>query len=192
MTWQPGQKVQLETPNYRIRSLGIEDASERFIAWAADPDVKIQLNSRPREMTHQQLIDHLASFDDVSSFNLGIFSKATGLIIGFNMVLYLKVHDSAEVTIVIGDRDYWGKKVVLEVRPAIIDFLFNEVGIVKVWGRPTTRNFAAVYNYRALGFTCEGILRQQLKTPDGGRTDQYIFGLLKDEWRARRAQKAAS
>jgi RimJ/RimL family protein N-acetyltransferase len=93
--------------------------------------------------------------------------------------------------VLLGERDWWGRHVVVETRAAILDFLFERAGMEKVAGRPFTRNVAAVASYNAMGFRCEGILRSQMRCFDGSRLDQYFFAMLRDEWRdARRATGA--
>ena len=101
---------------------------------------------------------------------------------------YLGTPGAIASYVVIGDRDYWGKGVVLEARGALLDFLFDVVGVSKVWGTPFERNFPSIFNYKAQGFTCEGVLRKHVINVKGKRVDQYIFGLLRDEWHAHRAK----
>jgi len=88
---------------------------------------------------------------------------------------------------VIGDKEYWGKKVVLETRPVLIDHFFNERGIDKIVGQPLARNIPAIFNYKTEGWQLEGVLKSHRKSmADGKRLDQMQFAMLKDEWRAGR------
>jgi RimJ/RimL family protein N-acetyltransferase len=96
-------------------------------------------------------------------------------------------HAVAGFNLVIGDKSYWGKGVVNEVRASLLDEFFERQGIEKAFGTPLARNFPAVFNYKAQGWKLEGVLRGQCKSiVDGSRLDQYHFGMLRDEWRARR------
>ena len=90
----------------------------------------------------------------------------------------------ALTNIVIGDKDYWGKHVVQEVRAAMLYFLFQGLGMEKVKGEIKGRNYPSIFNYKAMGFTSEGILRNEIPCFSGGRTDVFIFGLLREEWEA--------
>ena len=46
-------------------------------------------------------------------------------------------------------------------------------------------NYLSIFNYKAMGFTCEAVLRNDMARFDGkGRMDVFIFGLLCDEWQA--------
>ena len=63
-------------------------------------------------------------------------------------------------------------------------------GTAQAYGTPLARNFPAVFNYKAQGWRLEGVLRGQCKSVvDGSRLDQYHFGMLRDEWRARKGAK---
>ena len=62
----------------------------------------------------------------------------------------------------------------------------------KVLGRPLARNFSAIFNYKAQGFTMEGILRKQILERDGTRTDQIYFGLLRSDWLEQKKKDSGS
>ena len=107
------------------------------------------------------------------------------------MVTVDRQHRTANFNVLIGEKDYWGQKVINETRAALLDFLFTQRGVEKAYGRPLARNFPAVFNYQAQGWRLEGVLRGQAKSVvDGSRLDQYHFGMLATEWlaRARRPQ----
>ena len=115
---------------------------------------------------------------------------ATSTLVG-NLTLFCDPENlTAQTNIVVGDREWWGRGIVPEIRAAVLDFAFEKLGIEKIWGVPFARNFPALYNYKAQGFTCEGILRANKRLPDGSRVDQYYFGLLREEWRPRRGAGA--
>lgn len=189
MVWQPGTPVQLETARYTLRSLQPADVDDRYLAWLGDPEVMQTLNAPPRQLDRADIRRYVARFNNKTSFHLGVFDKASGLKIGIYSIYVDPGNGLAETNVAIGERDFWGRKAVLETRAAILDFLFDVIGVFKVWGRPFARNFPAVFNYKAQGFVLEGVLRQHRRSVDGGRLDQLMFGLLRDEWHARRKDK---
>ncbi len=168
-----------------------EDITDRYIAWAKDPELMENLNTPARIVNRKQLESYIKKFDNRTKFHLGVFDKTNDHHLGFFTVYSDTKNRSAQTNVVIGDRDYWGKGVVLEARGAILDFLFDVLGVQKVWGTPFERNFPSIFNYKAQGFTCEGVLRKHVVSVQGKRVDQYIFGLLRDEWRARRKKERA-
>lgn len=184
--WSPGQPAEFETKRFRLRTLTKADASERFCQWLEDAEVQASLNVPPMSSSQQSLALHIEAFDNRSTFLFGIFDR--DLHVGIYPTYCDLLNGSAETLVMVGDRSYWGQGVVLETRPALLDFLFDRVGMEKVWGRPLARDFAGIHNFLALGFRCEGILRNQLRSPSGMRIDQYFFGLDRRDWRARRRQ----
>ena len=112
------------------------------------------------------------------------------LVIGFFMVDADQTHLHATFNVVIGEKGWWGKGVVNEVRHALLDHFFEQRGMEKACGMPLARNFPAIFNYKAQGWRHEGTLRGQCRSvADGSRLDQFQFGLLRDEWRALKTKR---
>lgn len=187
--WQPGQPLQMETERYLLRSLGPADATDTYISWWNDAEVQLGLGHQPRGWGRAEAKRHISNFDNRMRFHLGIFPKQTTLPIGF-IAIFLEPAGCAKTNSVIGNKEYWGQGVVLEVRGRVLRFLFEGLGRHKVFGKVDGRNFASIFNYKAQGFTCEGVLREELIAPDGSRHDQLYFGLLREEWRAAQTDAA--
>jgi RimJ/RimL family protein N-acetyltransferase len=64
---------------------------------------------------------------------------------------------------------------------AVLDRLFRVQGLHKVAGECDSRNVASAALMERLGFTREGLLRQQTYIK-GEWTDDLIYGLLAEEW----------
>jgi RimJ/RimL family protein N-acetyltransferase len=181
--------VRLTTPRFLLRSLLPGDASDRYLSWAADSEVMGPLNVPVIRMTRQQLAAYIGSFDGITRFLIGIFSQNDNRHIGFYMIETDPIHCIANFNVVIGDKEFWGKKVVLETRPVLLDHFFKHRGIEKIFGQPLARNIPAIFNYKAEGWQLEGVLRGHRKSmTDGKRLDQMQFAMLKDEWRALRSK----
>jgi len=182
-----GRPITLATERFVVRSLTPADASDRWCNWSADADVMGPLNVPANRMSKDQLARYIAHHDNDRAYLVGVFTKAMNQHIGFYMIELNKTHATASFNLVIGDKHFWGKGVVNEVRAALLDEFFERRGIEKAYGTPLARNFPAVFNYKAQGWKLEGIMRGQCKSVvDGSRLDQYHFGMLRDEWRARK------
>jgi [ribosomal protein S5]-alanine N-acetyltransferase len=190
MNWQPGALLTLQTERLELRSMCREDVSETFTDWLADPQVMLGLNMPQRRMSRAQAVRWVLEFDNRNRFFLGIHVRPNGPLIGFFTVQCETQTRCAETAVVVGDKAWWGKNVVLEARTALLDFLFDDMQLHKVLGRPHGRNFASIFNYKAMGFRCEAVLREQLLAiQDQSRLDQLVFGILRSEWQARKAQR---
>jgi RimJ/RimL family protein N-acetyltransferase len=185
-----GRPVLLNTPRFALRSLKPSDGSERWMSWLKDPEVMGPLNAPPRAWTSQELRAHIAAADNTQRYLIGIFDAASQMQIGFFMVDVDLFQRRATFNVVIGEKSWWGKGVVNEARAALLDEFFQHRGIDKAVGMPLTRNFPAVFNYKAQGWRHEGTLRGHCVAVAGGaRLDQYQFGLSKEEWAAARGER---
>ncbi|MFT6899661.1 MAG: RimJ/RimL family protein N-acetyltransferase [Paraglaciecola sp.] len=187
--WQPGALLQLETTRFTLGSMLREDVSDEFINWMADPDVMVGLNMNRRRLSRIQAVRFVLGFDNHRRFCVGVKDKVTKGLIGFFILDCDLIQQTAETSVVIGAKEYWGKNVVMETRSCLLDFLFIQMDMVKVFGRPHGRNFSSIYNYKALGFVCEAVLRQHMKAIKGEqRLDQLVFGILKPEWQKKQQE----
>jgi RimJ/RimL family protein N-acetyltransferase len=184
--WVPGSKLTLESENYVIRSLGQEDATPEYISWWNDSEVQASLGFKPRGWGQQQALRHISNFDNRRKFHLGIFPKGEPLPIGFFTIIR-EGQSRATTNVVIGNKDYWGKSVVNEVRTSALDFAFGALGLNKITGKVNSNNYPSIFNYKALKFKTEGVLRKQNRGSEGQWVDEVCFGLLKEEWQAYRS-----
>ena len=189
MKWTPGQPLALKSENFILRSMRPSDLNERYQSWFKDPEV-MEFFSADTNQSVEQMHRFLKTFDNKYRYNLGIFPKESGNMIGY-FYLYPEFHRRVGRTaVLIGERDYWGKGMVIETRSVVFDFLFEALGMEKIWAWVDKRNIPAIFNYKAQGFQKEGLLRGHGIGRDGKRTDQYVFGLMRDEWRAQKAEKS--
>jgi len=189
MSWTPGTPVRLSSKRFILRSMTIADVNRVFMGWLNDTELCAGQNTYVKITSRKQAQKMLTQADNRNLFYLLIGASIAEKPIGYYSVRVDPDNQVAETTVVLGDKNYWGKKVVLETRAVLLDFLFDTVGVQKVMGNPHGRNLASIYNYKAQGFTCEAVLREQLKSVvDGTRLDQFVFGLLRREWRTRPRQ----
>ena len=182
MKFLPGRLITLKTENYILRTLTRDHLTDRMVSWFSDPEV-MKFVDLPLGMEREQVSDFLSQFDGRARFVVGIFDRETKLCIGFFQIYCNMNVKNARTAVVIGEKGYWGKGVVLETRPAILDFLFDRLSLHKVFGTVFSRNLPAIFNYKAQGFRSEGVLREEYPTRDGGWHDICRFGMLSHEWR---------
>jgi RimJ/RimL family protein N-acetyltransferase len=188
-TLAPGRPIELETARFRLRSLKPIDASERWLGWLKDPEVVHPTNAPVRHLTRQELAKYIGGHDNYSRYLIGVFAKPTGVPIGFFFIDVDRAHDTATFNVIIGEKSFWGKGVVNEVRTALLDYFFEELHMAKVCGGPLSRNFPMIFNYKAQGWIHEGTLRGHFKSVvDGSRLDQIRFRFLPHEWQAARSK----
>lgn len=185
MTWKPGRAVRLETERTVLLSMTPAHVTDRFVAWFGDPVVMANI-AMPLNLSRELLLRYRAGFDNDAGFLLGIFLARSELQIGWLRIFVDRQHDRATTTTVIGDRDYWGRGLGYEVRAATIAFMFEQLGLHKVVARSYSDSDRTHAINRKLGFRREGVLVENERGRDGAWRDVHVYGLLADEWRARR------
>lgn len=86
-------------------------------------------------------------------------------------------------------RSAWGQGIAREAVTMVLDQLLVSEGQRRVFADADPENTASIRLLTSMGFQLEGHLRAEWETHIGVR-DSLIFGLLRDEWLARRRQQA--
>lgn len=87
----------------------------------------------------------------------------------------------AVVGIFIGDKDLWGKGYGTDAMSVLIAFIFEQMNIHKIKLNVYSFNERAIKSYKKVGFTVEGILREEI-FKEGKYHDEIVMGLLCDEY----------
>lgn len=182
MKWRVGEPLTLKSENYVMRSLEPELIPQDIDQWFADPKIMAYVNL-PMNMSRQKFISYIGEFNNRSRFILGIWDRESSKLVGFYRVYINAAELCAVTSVVIGDLEYWGRGAVIETRTRLLDFLFFGFNLHKITAKVKARNFAAIFNYKKLGFVKEGVRRQHIRDGKGGWMDVVAFGLLRDEWR---------
>ncbi|WP_162907833.1 GNAT family N-acetyltransferase [Allorhizocola rhizosphaerae] len=114
---------------------------------------------------------------------LSIAVKAEG---GWRLVGWAQlVIDSAARSAEVGywlDADFEGRGLVRRTVTAMLDHAFGQLGLQRVGLQTTADNTRSRKVAEHLGFTQEGVLRENAAFPDE-RRDLVVYGLLAREWR---------
>ena len=82
------------------------------------------------------------------------------------------------------DPKYWGQGIMTEAMTTIIQYAFDKMKANRIEAMVSPRNGNSQKLVRALGFRKEGVLREH-DFYKGKFTDDYLFALLKRDWRHR-------
>lgn len=177
------RNIRLKTDRFLVRTLRESDACETLLGWLADAELMNNVNHKPQRLTMLQLRRFIMSYDQATKLLVGVFDKENEKLVGYYLIEINHPQRRATFNVVIGDRDYWGQRIVLETRAALMDYLFQFGAVDKLIGGPLARNFPAVFNYKAQGWKLEGLMKSHVLSASGtGRIDQYQFAMLKEDW----------
>ncbi len=184
IVWAPGDDVWLETPNYAIRSLIPQDVNDRMLKWWADPEIVAPLKIQARTHSRETFVDHLNSFNNAERFFLGIFVKETGLHIGWWQIDYDPRTRVAILDVAIGDKSFQGRRIIDEMRNAIREFLFLDLGVFRIEAKIYVENVRSRRLAERGGYKLEAILASSEFATDGARRDLALYRLYESDWRS--------
>lgn len=102
--------------------------------------------------------------------------------IGFTSLKSIDYRNSkAELTMCLGEKEYWGKGLAKETRLLILRYAFSEIGLNKIYTYNWERNEAIIGLNQKIGFKVEGVLRENIFFKNEYR-NMLIMSILKDEW----------
>jgi ribosomal-protein-alanine N-acetyltransferase len=162
-----------------LRELRFSDLTGPWYSWLNDSEVTIFQNKGifPNSIEKQtqyfeSLINNnhdivLAIIEEESNKHIGC--------VGLHKIDW--VHRSAELGIVIGDREVWGKKYGKQAWNLIAEYAFNKLNLHRIFAIIIEGNIASQKSAEAAGFIQEGKLRDYL-FKDGKYLNAFYYSKL--------------
>lgn len=91
------------------------------------------------------------------------------------------LYRTAEVTIFIGDPEYWGKGIASNAIGYMLEHGFGRLGLNRIWSGTSETNAAMNKVFENLGFTQEGVFREGMFL-NGGFVDIRCWAILAKEY----------
>lgn len=172
----------IETPRLRIESFSEMFLTERYVGWLNDPEVTRYSDQRRRRHTLESCRDYLASFENTSNYFWAIIVRDDPQGHIGNINAYVEEHHSvADVGIMIGERQAWGRGFATEAWLGVCDFLLRESNIRKVTAGTITLNEPMLRIMRKTGMVDDGRrIRQQVC--EDQEVDVVYGALFRDDW----------
>ncbi|MBO4470529.1 MAG: GNAT family N-acetyltransferase [Clostridia bacterium] len=173
----------IETHRLILRPFCIEDADDMFTNWASDPEVTRFLTwpAHPNaDVTRMILKDWISRYEDGGFFNWAIALKESGSVIGNISVVRLEeAIEEAEVGYCMG-RAYWGQGIMPEALRAVMDYLFDTVGVNRIMAGYDVNNPKSGRVMEKAGMQREGI-RRGAGINNRGLCDVCCWSLLRKD-----------
>ena len=168
----------IETDRLILRRFRSEDAEDMYANWASDPEVTRFLTWPTHssvDVTKAILSDWIPRYEDGGYFNWAMEYKDTGKVIGnISVVRLIESIDAAEMGYCMS-RAYWGQGLMPEALRAVMDYLFDVVGLNRVAACHDANNPKSGRVMEKAGMKLEGILRA------AGKNN---LGICDDVWHA--------
>ena len=99
--------------------------------------------------------------------------------VGFNHINWL--NRNANVFGSIGEKEYWGREIIVEASKLLIKYGFTELNLHKIYAGVFTPNKRSLRAAEKIGFKKEAVLKEEVYI-DGEYVDAHKFALLKKDW----------
>jgi RimJ/RimL family protein N-acetyltransferase len=178
------KEVWFKCNRYFLRTIKREDASDRWAEWLADPWTVHVLNTSPKKIGKREIVDYIRQFDQRSRLLLGIFEMGTRHHVGFVRIDLDGVGD-ALVNAVIGEAAHRNRGATTDVFVALLDFLFNTVGVKQVRASVLLRNQLTLSYLLKLGWQREESLGAPVRSvTDGAMLETCVVSWTRDGYYA--------
>lgn len=175
----------LETARLILRPFVKEDARPMYENWANDPEVTKFLSwpaYRSVDTAHEILRIWTKQYSDNTFYQWAIELKELRQPIGsISVVNYDDRVDMAEIGFCIG-KSWWGQGIMTEALRAVMEYMFEEVGVQRIEAGHDPNNPASGAVQRKCGLQYEGTFRRRIRS-NQGITDVVWYGILKEEWK---------
>ena len=171
----------LETDRLILRRYTEADAEPMYKNWASDPEVSKYLTWPTHssvEVTKSLVTEWIARYENPDYYNWVIELKETGEVVGnISVVEVVEKIEAVEIGYCMG-KAWWGRGIMPEALGAVMDYLFDEVGMNRVYAGHDVNNPKSGRVMQKAGMRYEGTLRGSGRN-NQGIVDVVRYGLLK-------------
>ena len=175
-------RVHLAGSRIALRTLFVEDVTDRYVGWMGDALVIRYLESRHAPNSAERVRAFVAAIQaDPDQHLMAIRLRDGDEHIG-NIKLgpINRIHRSADIGIIIGERAHWGKGYATEAITLMTEHAFSTLGLHKLNAGCYAPNEGSARAFEKAGWTREGLRRRQYLS-DGGWVDEILVGRAADD-----------
>lgn len=171
----------LQAESIRLKILNIDMVTEEYVGWLNDPEVNRYLEVRHFHNTLETCKEFVASANaDPTSYLFGVFNREGKHIGNAKLGFINMIYKRGEISLFIGNKNYWGKGLGYQVVHALTEFGFKQLGLHRVEAGCYADNQASLRVFLKAGYTVEGFKREHVLS-DGHYEGCFWLGKLASE-----------
>ena len=176
------EKVIIETERLILRQYRLDDVND-VVEGLNNLNVTRWLQGAPYPYTEQDALYFINKSLDNRLYNFAIVLKSENKVIGGTQLTNRDFHNGPAGGGIWISEKYWGHGYGSEAFGARIKYAFEVLGLRRLENGYFKENEKSHKMQLKFGYKDEGIRRQRFVSSGSGKTeDEYITGLLKDEW----------
>lgn len=170
----------IEGERVYLRAVTLADVNPTYLGWMHDPQVTQYLESR----FYPHTLDSLSEFVSTMQYSrdnvfLAIVLKDTERHIGNIKLGPINwIHRFAEVGLLIGEKDTWGKGYASEAIQILTHYAFHKLNLHRLTAGCYAQNMGSARAFLKAGWQQEG-LRPQHFFSDGEYVDEILLGITR-------------
>ena len=166
-----------------LREVRTSDVTDEYYNWMNDPEVVKFLETRYYPRSKENITNFVKSLDGCSNQILfAICDKTTERHIGNIKIGPVNwVHRFADISLLIGDKNFWGKGIATEAIQLVCNYGFNNLNLNKIKAGAYEQNIGSIKAFMKAGFTKEGLIKKQWNV-GGVFFDEVLLGITFDEF----------
>ena len=164
-----------------LRLFEEKDITQEYISWLNNPEVVKYSNQRFITHNNETCISYFKSFVDSDNIFLAIEDRNSKNMIG-TMTIYISVnHQTADIGIMIGDREFWGKGIGELAWQSVMNLLIQKNNLRKVTGGTLAINKGMIRIFEKVGMAPDGV-RKNHEIIDGTPCDICYFAKFHNDY----------
>ena len=151
-------KILLENNNIFLRNVCLDDVNDSYYQWLNDPQVNQFLETRFMVQSKTKIAEFVTSKDGSSDeILLAICDKKLDLHIGNIKIGPINwVHRRADISLLIGNKAYWGKGIASQAIQLISQFAFQTLDLNKLMAGAYKTNIGSIKAFQKCSYNIEG------------------------------------
>ena len=163
-----------------LRSFELDDIGISYLSWLNDPVVTKYSNQRFLFHTESSAKKYFESFENSSNIFLSIRTKEHNIMIGTITAYIMVPHRTADIGILVGDKNYWGFGMGQDAWDTLGNWLLDAGGMRKITGGTASGNVAMIRIMERFGMISEAVrFKQQIF--DGIAHDLLYYAKFNEE-----------
>ena len=175
----------IKTKRLVLRDIRVEDISKDYVEWLNNPEVNGSLEIRFAPQTYESVKAYVESKlrDTKTTKHFGIYDQEGQRLVGTVTLPHIDWHHSfADISFVVGYPGIQGRGYATEAVHGVAYYMFEESGLVKLWGGFYGGHSASEKVFLKNGFRVEGRVKKKYVNREKVRVDWVLMGLLADEF----------
>ncbi|MDQ3194204.1 MAG: GNAT family N-acetyltransferase [Bacteroidota bacterium] len=174
----------LEGSNIYISPLSKNDISDEYVSWLNDEEICKENSHATFPNTKKKTADYIKSLENSKEeIAFAIKWKKNNKHIGNIAIKNIdRINRSAELAIIIGDKNYWSKGVGSDAYRMLIDYGFKTLNLNRISSGQTVSNTGMIMVCEKMGMKKEGILREVL-FKKGEYVNAVIYSIILKDYK---------